>query len=537
MREQSQIEKERLRLQNELDALKTQEERNRLGQFATPGKLALDILAHASELLGPNVPIRFLDPAFGTGAFYSALRELAGPTRIIASHGYEIDPHYALPTKELWAESRAKIHMCDFTRAEPPDTDREKFNLVVCNPPYVIVCNPPYVRHHHISALDKCWLQDAVRVRCGIQTNGLSGLYCYFLCLSHAWLARGGIGIWLIPSEFMDVNYGRAMKKYLLDRVTLLRIHRFDPSSVQFEDALVSSAIVSFRNEEPDTHHEVQFTYGGSLLEPEVSVDVKTGILAAERKWTRFPLESAPEPMDGPTITDFFTIKRGLATGANKFFILSLDEIRKRNIPLDYFRPILPSPRFLDQDELEEDDAGNPLIDKKLFLLDCRIDERRLGAECPSLYEYLQTGKPKISDRYLCRRRKPWYAQEIRAPSPFLCTYMGRAGTRSGRPFRFILNHSKATATNVYLLLYPKPLLRRTIAEDSRVARKILGILNSLKPKTLLQEGRFYGGGLHKLEPRELGRVPVPELTSLVPEVSSSMCKQMHLFPDHVQSY
>jgi hypothetical protein len=46
----------------------------------------------------------------------------------------------------------------------------------------------------------------------------------------------------------MDVNYGKAVKHYLLSRVTLLHIHRFDPNGVQFADALVSSAVVWFRN-------------------------------------------------------------------------------------------------------------------------------------------------------------------------------------------------------------------------------------------------------------------------------------------------
>ena len=41
------IEKQRLALQAELDAEKTQAERNRLGQFATPSALAVDILNYA----------------------------------------------------------------------------------------------------------------------------------------------------------------------------------------------------------------------------------------------------------------------------------------------------------------------------------------------------------------------------------------------------------------------------------------------------------------------------------------------------------
>jgi predicted RNA methylase len=67
------IEASRLKVQKHLDSSKTQAERNKLGQFATPGALATDILEYARKILPADLNIRFLDPAFGTGSFYSAL--------------------------------------------------------------------------------------------------------------------------------------------------------------------------------------------------------------------------------------------------------------------------------------------------------------------------------------------------------------------------------------------------------------------------------------------------------------------------------
>ena len=102
----------------------------------------------------------------------------------------------------------------------------------------------------------------------------MSGLYCYFLLIAHDWLADDGLAVWLIPSEFMDVNYGEAVKRYLTERVCLLQIHRFCPSDVQFDDALVSSAIVVFEKRKPKPDHKAVFSFGGTLAEPAKSESV-----------------------------------------------------------------------------------------------------------------------------------------------------------------------------------------------------------------------------------------------------------------------
>ena len=193
-----------------------------------------------------------------------------------------------------------------------------------------------------------------------MEINGLAGLYCYFLSLSHAWLADDGLAGWLIPSEFMDGEYGASMKRYLLEKVTLLHIHRFDPSDVQFADALVSSAVVWFRNKPPRVGHEVHFSYGGTLGGPKLEKLVPTETLRRDAKWSRFPMRNGRKVKKGPVLSDFFKIKRGLVTGNNDYFILSSREIEQRELPMEAFKPILPSPRYLPDDEIVGDRKGNP---------------------------------------------------------------------------------------------------------------------------------------------------------------------------------
>lgn len=514
------LEQRRIALQSRLDAAKTQTERNRLGQFATPTALAEDILNYAATLFPSGEKVRFLDPAVGTGAFYSALCKAFPAKRIAEAVGFEIDPHYSKPTADLWKNSGLEVKAADFTHAKPSCL----FNL--------IVCNPPYVRHHHLENGDKTRLQLRTLKASGMRLTGLAGLYCHFVGLSHAWMAEGGIAGWLIPSEFMDVNYGQAVERYLLDRVTLLHIHRFDPNDVQFADALVSSAVVWFRNLPPPSDHTVRFTFGGTLSEPKLSRTVSAHALGCESKWTRFPGADVRDQSGLPTISDFFQIKRGVATGHNEYFILSEEEIRSRRLPMEAFSPILPSPRYLAEDEVLADGDGNPKIERRRFLLDTKLSESEIKRRFPSLFAYLEEGKARgLQERYLCQHRTLWYGQEQRPPAPIVCTYLGRGDTKSGRPFRFILNHSRATVANVYLAMYPTAALARAMKHTPDLIRRVWQVLNAITPEQLLGEGRVYGGGLHKLEPKELANVPVPELAALLP-AAERPAKQAHLLAD-----
>lgn len=505
------IEEQRIALQAELDSKKTQAERNFLGQFATPTALALDILKYSSTIIDEGIPIRFLDPAIGTGAFYSALQKVFTKEQVIEALGFEIDPHYEEPASQLWANHALAIKRADFTEVEPSP----RFNLVICN--------PPYVRHHHIKNGVKAKLQLLTFRASGMKISGLAGLYCHFLCLTHSWMVDEGIAGWLIPSEFMNVNYGQAIKKYLLEKVTLLHIHRFDPKDSQFADALVSSAVVWFKKSPPPKEHAIKFTYGGTLLKPGICKFYSSRDLSCLPKWTVLPNATAHSSNSSKAVlSEFFKIKRGLATGDNEYFILDSKEISERNLPTQIFRPILPSPRYLIDNIVSCDSRGYPVLANQLFLLDTRLSEEEIKNNYPSLFAYLREGKCRgIHERYLCQHRSPWYSQEDRPPAPIVCTYLGRSDTKNGRPFRFILNKSIATVANVYLAMYPTTVLSNAMAHDSTMISRVWEILNKITPEQLLNEGRVYGGGLHKLEPKELANVDATEIAEMLPNYNS----------------
>ena len=518
------LEGRRLALQTVLDGDRTSDDRNRMGQFATPTGLAREIVSHGIRLLPDGERINFLDPGIGTGSFYSALRVVAPEESIENAEGFEIDPHYGEPARALWRDTPLNIHLSDFTKAMPKEPGAN-----------LLICNPPYVRHHHLDGGQKSELQRRTEIACGVRINGLSGLYCYFMGLSHPFMAEGGIAVWLIPSEFMSVNYGWMLKRYLLEKITLLQIHRYNPQDVQFDDALVSSAVVYIKNSPPPDEHSVMFSYGGTLAKPAIAREVAASELADEPKWTRYPHAEEASQRAEISLGDLFDIKRGLATGDNDFFIMNRAEIEERGLPMECFRPVLPGSRHIPDDEIRADPQGWPLIEKQLFLLDTRLSEEMIARLHPALATYLASGKKgekPVSDRYLCRSRKPWYAQENRPAAPIVCTYMARSRA-GGKLFRFILNHSNATACNVFLMLYPKPTMARVVEKNPGVIRAVWKFLNNVNPDELLAHGRVYGGGLHKLEPKELRGFPAEKLIAELPELKP-LQGQLALFEEAV---
>lgn len=490
------IEQCRLGEQVRLDSLKTAAERNKWGQFATPTPLAVSLAGYAHALLGDN-PVRFLDPSIGTGSFYSAIRETFPPRNIESAHGVELDPLFASVAVNLWAEQGLRVTEGDFTRQPLPD---RCFNLVIAN--------PPYVRHHHLSGEIKERLKAKLLQSLRLEMSGLAGLYCYFMLLCHEWMEEQGLAIWLIPSEFMDVNYGATVRRYLTEHVTLLHLHRFCPTDAQFMDALVSSAVVVFRKSPPPQGHSVRFTFGGPIESPDTEAYVSLGTLRQSQKWTQFPANPDVVKTDDLKLGDIFSIKRGLATGSNGFFILTETEAENWKIPWKFLKPILPGPRNLSNDIVESAPNGLPKVSPLLFLLDCDAPEEEIQKDWPRFYEYIQQGREQeIHTAYIARHRSPWYSQENRPAAPFLCTYMGRS--RNGKhPFRFIWNHSQATAHNVYLMLYPKGPLRDLLREHPESGAQIFETLQNISPEQFISEGRVYGGGLHKVEPKELARIP-----------------------------
>jgi adenine-specific DNA-methyltransferase len=463
----------------------------------TPPELAHSITKLAVGFLrAESFPVEFGDPAVGTGAFYAALLQILDPRRISSAIGIDINPRQVAAARWRWSDKGMQVLRGDYLHMErlPPRN--------------LILANPPYLRHQRIPQRYKQELRARASVSLGARVSALSGQYVYFLLLSHSWMKEGAVAAWLIPSEFMQTRYGRAVRHYLTEKVQLLRVHQFGHDVPQFENAQVLPAVVVFRNLPPVPGGVSRLSAGGTLDRPLVDEVARIEDLHREDRWS-IPRREIPRRSGAIRLGDLFLIRRGIATGANDFFVMERDEAARLGIPRRALRPIFPKARSLETDIIEREPDGYPAVRPQLCVLDTEWPESQIREKHPRLFKYLQTGKARgILSRNLIRRRNPWYKQERREPAPFLCTYMGR-GSATKPPLRFLWNKSDAIATNTYLMLYPRPRLAALLQSNSDTAAALFALLQETWRENIDQRFRIHAGGLRKIEPSELLDTPL----------------------------
>jgi len=497
-------EQNRLSDQQDVDASKSAFERNRLGQYSTPFSLAHQMIQYSLPLVTHDQcpMLQFLEPACGSGVFISALRQEYIPHVFVT--GIEIDTMYSNIAKKYFEGDGIRIVTDNFFAFAQKSQQELRFDW--------LVTNPPYVRHHHVGLQEKTVLQQRVVHTLGIQVSGLAGLYIYYILLADALLKENAIASWLIPSEFLYTNYGQALREYLSTHVTLIRIHKFDSEDVQFDDALVSSCIVTYRKSKPLKSHTFDVTTG-RYATPRIISRQASALWQGQKKWIFFDSSAGKSAtMTGPTVGDLFHVTRGIATGNNAYFTLTPEKVEQLQLEHDVLVPLLPSPRYVQDSIIHGNRQGFPTVEKSRYLFSVLDTYEVIEKSHPHAYRYLQEGESKgIHRGALCKGRKRWYLQEKRMPPLYVASYMGRISERhKTNAIRFYLNRTNAIVTNGFICLYPKPFLARLLEGDFVKQEELLEVLNTIGVEDIVCKGRSYGGGLLKIEPKELSCIRLP---------------------------
>lgn len=500
-----------------------QEERRRLGEFYTPRPIAEFMVRWAISSPGSSM----LDPGVGSGTFLiEALYRLetlgiARTQAVSQLYGIDINPLAVLMTTinilQRAPGSRPRVFMADFFDVSPLTArilyiDKIEFDAVVCN--------PPYTRHHELPRAYKERIARLVESESGLRISRLSSLYLHFFIHSFSFLKEGGRAAFITPSEWMESEYGKALREFLLKKASIDAIILFNEDSMAFPGVLTRACITLVTKEKGTGKALLLKLKSWPLAETLLEVIrerkeggyrwgyaklVDTEILKASHRWT--PLfETAPEISLPGLLTKLGAlakVSRGIATGANEFFTLSENEVRRHNIEHEYLKPVVASARqltkYLKGYIFRESDWDYMRArGEKIYLLWCF--KRKDELQGTNVLKYIERGEKKGYDnRYLTRHRAVWYQVERRSPPDAFLTYMFRKG------IRVTLNEFRALALNTLHCVY----FKEDVREDAIKVKAILAYLNSdLAFKLASRSLRIYGGGMYKLEPRDAEAIP-----------------------------
>src|SRR4029077_12911884 len=83
--------------------------------------------------------------------------------------------------------------------------------------------------------------------RFGFTASKLAGLHIHFFFKTRELAQPGDYGAFITAAEWLDVNYGGALRRMLADGLGGTAVNIIDPKARPFADALTTGAITCFR--------------------------------------------------------------------------------------------------------------------------------------------------------------------------------------------------------------------------------------------------------------------------------------------------
>jgi hypothetical protein len=476
------------------EAAASRQDRYALGQYFTPAPIS-EFMARLVSAFGAE---SVLDPAIGAGALLSTLPTT---TRL---HGSDISPIcVALASAGLSARGfrDASVTRGDFLAEQSLFSQRGRKQ-----PKYdAVICNPPYMRHHLMAKDEKRRLTSRYGGLFKVDLSTLSTNYVYFFLEALEQLRPGGLLVFITPSDFLDTRFGEGLKHALATHTTIDEMLLFNRDELAFAGVLTTSTITVARKCAPPERHHVSFAEatltdeGVGRRQP--NRRLATSIGAAER-WSTFfgqrEAELSELTKDRPmALSDYVRVRRGIATGSNDFFVISQSVVDEWKIEPEYLLPVVASARDLPDGDLSR--AGwEALKDRGRPCWFLSINDSADALKGKNVQRYLEHGLQQgVHERFNCRTRNPWYKPENVDPPDIIITYMNRGRTR------FVRNSARCRVMSVFLNGF-------VLTPDTDVTA-LLAALNAPETSALIAKlGRTYGGGLGKIEPRELSALPMP---------------------------
>ncbi|KQQ98481.1 modification methylase [Arthrobacter sp. Leaf145] len=474
------------------------------GGFYSPDLLVDLCITRAKELLGSQSDLRVLEPSSGDGAFLRGLERNGVAADLAHVEAVELIDHEAQKSADALASLRlpgrvVNDNVLRWSQAQ----SREKFDLVLAN--------PPYVRFQFIADEDKQRAR-AISVELGTAGSSVSNLWIPVFLLSLSKLRAGGVFSIILPTEFLTGISANAVRNWLLAHTTDLSIDLFKPGSFPavLQEVLVLTGRVSDQASSAAATI-IFYDHNGGTRTWSHSVAQGAGT------WTNYLLS----PKQNASISAVNSVKEvvrlgsiarfsvSTVTGANNYFCVDSDQLADFEME-QWALPLLPRARFAPGLVYSKDEQKAIAEDGQVAWLLSFSSDKPSPESTMLPSSYLKQGlQQEIDLRFKCRVRTPWYRVPVVPAGELLLS------KRSNHYPRVIANHAHVVTTDT---IYKGQMLAGApVAADDFTA----SFHSSLTLLSAEVEGRSFGGGVLELVPSEVSALQVPIVPGAAAELDA----------------
>lgn len=435
-------------------------------------------------------PSSILEPSAGDGRFVCTLLK-RGYGKSYTAIEYDSEKIPLLRERI----NRKSTHILENDFLEFAQQSKRVYDLIIGNPPYISIKN-----------MKKSFLQEARNLceRFSLPTSLVKNSWVAFILGSMCVLAPGGAIFFVLPVEFLQVQYAEVLRDFLEKHFNTIQILTFKEK--MFPKIEQNTCLVFLANQERKTPYILYRQYktlSGAIVLHESQIKRNKPL----KKWTNAVLSDSDIDLLRrladyyPHIDTLVTSTPGIVTGANKVFILNHKEVAKYKCE-KFVQPIISKASTIRCSFAIDHNLVRKLSEagEKIYFLNLNgIKETDLPRE---LRLYLQeSGRIKrnnieIRNSYKCSRRNPWYAVPV---------------TKSGDAVFFKRYDSLPRICVKLRDIYTTDIAYNLIfKENIDPASFVFSFYNSLTLAHCEFLGRYYGGGVSELIPKEFKQLPMP---------------------------
>lgn len=455
------------------------EHRKKYAQFFTP-QIVADLM---TDWLVNNMPPtrkkKILEPAIGLGVFSRILRDKYDCDAEITA--YEVDSHIIKTGHDIFAAYNIQVFESDYMTSDWEN----RYDGIICNPPYF-----KFHDYDNLSAIKN------VNEKLGCKLTGFTNLYALFILKSLYQLKENGCAVYIVPSEFLNSDYGKEVKRQMLLSGMISDVLVFDFEEKVFGDALTTASILFFKKSSPkkitfhylSTVEDLQFLKISSDINYSNSSTYNYQEILPEIKWRNYYQKIHKEDLQNTvSIKKYCKVMRGIATGANHYFAFNNSKRRLYNIPYKNLLPCVTKGSDINRFILNSNYLQELIAeDKNIFLIDCKVNQ------CQEIQDYIELGiNEGVNEKFLTKNRSPWYSIEQKKPADLWLGVFNRDA------IKVVLNKAKILNLTTFHGVYIHPIY-------STFTHHIFAFFLTKIAKRLFDiNRREYGNGLNKFEPND----------------------------------